>query len=276
MNQIAQRDDNFVGEIVPALWVELRKVRRSKTLWITALGFSLTTFIGGLFMFILKDPEQARRLGLLGAKAQILGGSADWPSFFSFVALMVSAGGVGVFGVIFVWLFGREFSDKTVYDFLSLPVSRVTIVAAKIITGAYWSVSLVLLAFVLTLGIGTILQLPGWSTIIAINGFRVLLITGLLTVILCIPFALVASVTRSYLPAVGCIFLAVVLGQIVGQLGYGEYFPWSIPALVSGATETLTGKAAAPLGLASYIIVGMVGIISLLALGAWWRYADQT
>jgi len=107
-----------------------------KTLWITALAFLLLTFVGGLFMFILKNPQQAHHLGLLGAKAEIFAGSADWPNFFNLMLLMVSVGGLVTFGFIFVWVFGREFGDKTVYDMLSLPTSRVTIVIAKIITAA--------------------------------------------------------------------------------------------------------------------------------------------
>ena len=60
--------DNIISEIVPALWVEFQKVRRSKTLWITALAFSLVTVIGGLFMFILKDPERARQSRAYGGQ----------------------------------------------------------------------------------------------------------------------------------------------------------------------------------------------------------------
>ncbi len=267
---------NIASEIVPSLWVELQKAQRSKTLWITALGIFLAVLIGGLFMYILKDPEQARRLGLVGAKAQIFGGTADWPSFFNLVLILVSVGGLIIFGFIFVWVFGREFSDKTVYDMLALPTSRVTIVSAKIITAAYWSLALILLVFVLMLAVGAILQLPEWSAATVLNGLALLLGTGSLTILLCIPFGLVASFTRGYLPAVGGIFLVLILGQVISQLGNGQYFPWTVPMLYSGAAEALTGKAATPLGLISYILVGGVGVISLIATGAWWRYADQT
>lgn len=259
-----------------SLWVEFQKVRRSKTLWITALAFSLVTLICGLFMFILQDPERARRFGLVGAKAQIFGGSADWPGLFNLTLLMVSVGGLIIFGFIFVWIFGREFSDKTVYDILSLPSSRVSIVMAKLITAAYWSMALVLIVFVLTLGAGVLLQLPGWSAATILNGLRLLLITGLLTVILSIPFALAASITRGYLAAVGCLFLALILGQVMSQLGYGQYYPWTIPMFYSGAAEALTGKTAAPLSLVSYILVAIVSVLSLVITSAWWRYADQT
>ena len=262
--------------IMAALQVELRKVRRSKTLWITAVAFSLATFVGGLFMFILKYPEQARRLGLLGAKAQIIGGSADWLSFFNLVLLIISIGGLIVFGFIFVWVFGREFGDKTVYDMLSLSTSRLTIVSAKFIIASLWSMVLVVLVFVLTLGVGAILQLSAWSLATTLNGLERILVTGLLVALLCIPFALVASVTRGYLPAIGCIFLVLVLGQVFSTLGYGQYFPWAVPGLYSGAAEALTGEATTPLYLISYILVGLVSVISLAAAGIWWQYADQT
>src|SRR5271157_3543386 len=96
--------------LVSAVQVEYIKVRHSKTLWLTILAFAVLTIIGGLFMFILKNPERARQLGLIGAKAQIFGGSADWPSFFNLMFLLISFGGLIIFGFIFVWVFGREFS----------------------------------------------------------------------------------------------------------------------------------------------------------------------
>ena len=108
------------------------------------------------------------------------------------------------------------------------------------------------------------------------NGLALLLATGALTVLTCIPFALIASVTRGYLPAVGGIFLVLVLGQIINQIGYGQFFPWNIPMLYSGAAQALSGKAPPQLGFISYLLVVLLGIISIIVTGAWWRYADQT
>jgi ABC-2 type transport system permease protein len=267
---------NFFNEITPALWVELKKAMRSKTLWMTALGIVIVALIAGLFMFILKDPEQAKRLGIVGAKAQIFGGTADWPSFFNLILTLLGVGGLIIFGFIFVWVFGREFSDKTVYDILSLPTSRMSIVLSKVITAASWSFTLILLVFILMLGIGAMLQLPGWSAAVVWHGFGLLLATGLMTVILCLPFSLVASFTRGYLPAMGCIFLVMILGEVITQLGNGAYFPWTVPLLYSGAAEALSGKVAEPLGFISYILVALTGIVSLFITLIWWRYADQT
>ena len=63
-----------------AIWVETLKARRSKMPPLTALAFMLAPFAGGFFMFIMKDPELARRLGIISLKAQIVAGSADWPT----------------------------------------------------------------------------------------------------------------------------------------------------------------------------------------------------
>ncbi len=276
MISIVKTSGGIIKETFAALRVEMQKVRHSKTLWITALAFAFITIICGLFMFILKDPEQARRLGLLGAKAQIFGGTADWPSFFTLVLVIMSIGGLVIFGFIFVWIFGREFGDKTVYDLLSLPTSRITIVTAKIIIAFCWSVALILLVFILMLVVGAILQLPNWSAVVVFDGLGQMLVTGLIAMVLCIPFALVASVTRGYLPAVGCIFLILVLGQVFSALGHGQYFPWSVPGLYSGAAEALTGEASTPIGPVSYILVGVVSVISIVTIDIWWQYADQT
>jgi ABC-2 type transport system permease protein len=265
-----------VVELWMALSVEFSKVRRSNTLWISALAFAFITFIAGLFMYILEDPGRARSLGLLGAKAQIFGGAADWPSFFSLMLVLVSVGGLVVFGLIFIWIFGREFGDKTVYDLLSLPTSRLTIVIAKIITAAYWSVALVALSFALMLCLGTALDLPGWSVPVVLDGLKLMAVTGCLTVVLCIPFGLAASVARGYLPPVGVIFVVIMLAQVIDRLGYGQYFPWNVPLLYSGAAEVLTGATPTPLGFISFALVGLAGLLGWIAAGLWWRYADQT
>ena len=262
--------------LASAVQVEYIKVRHSKTLWLTILAFVVLTVIGGLFMFILKDPERARHLGLIGAKAQIFGGTADWPNFFNLMFLLVGIGGLIIFGFIFVWIFGREYTDKTYYDVLSLPISRVTIVIAKIITGVYWSMALILLVFVLTLGIGAVLQLSGGSSAIIWHWLALLSGTGAMTVLVCVPFAFIASITRGYLPAIGGLFAVLILGDIINEVGYGPYFPWMIPMIYTGAAQALTGKAVTSLGFMSYFLAALVGVISIVVTASWWRYADQS
>src|SRR5512147_2468705 len=139
-------------EFSSALWIETLKMFRSKVPLVTAIGFSMAPLAGGLFMVILKDPEAAKSLGLITTKAQLLTGTADWPSLFGFLAQAVAAGGMILFSIMTIWIFGREFSDHTIKELLALPTSRETIVTAKFIVLAIWSLVITILIF----GVGLI------------------------------------------------------------------------------------------------------------------------
>ena len=255
-----------------AVWAELLKARRSRLPWITIAAFVVAPAVGGLFMFILADPARARSLGLLGTKAQLAGGTADWPSYLGLLAQTVAVGGTGVFGLIVVWVFGREYSDHTIKDLLALPTPRTTIVAAKFAVTGVWCLLLTVQTYLLGLAIGTGLGLPGWSTGGAVHGLGVLLATAVMVVALVVPFALAASIARGYLAAVGVMLATVFVAQIVATLGYGQYFPWSGPVLFAG----IAGPDQPHPGLVGYALVAVVGAAGALATGWWWRTADHT
>lgn len=255
-----------------ALWTEALKARRSRAPWLSALGFSLAPLMGGVFMVILKDPEWARRQGLITAKAQIAAGTADWPTYFGLLAQATAIGGLLIFGLIAIWIFGREHSDRTAKDLLALPVSREAIVAAKLILAACWSVALAAMVYGLGVGLGLAIGLAEWSVGLALrSAVNLAVVTGL-TILLVSPFACAASAGRGYLPPVGCMFLAVFLAQVLAALGWGAYFPWSVPALVSGAA----GPDGEGLGTVSYLIVVLTGVVGGAGTLAWWRWADHT
>ncbi len=255
-----------------ALWAELMKVRRSRLPLVSVVAFAVAAGVGGLFMFILADQRRARALGLLGTKAELAGGTADWPTYLGFLAQAVAVGGTVVFGLIVVWSFGREFSDHTVKDLLALPTPRTAVVAAKFTVTGAWCLLLAVETYGLGLAIGAALGLPGWTAHTALRGLTVLLVTAGMTVLVIAPFALAASVGRGYLAAVGAIFAAVFVAQVVALLGYGQYFPWSVPALYSG----LAGSGRSAPGPIGYLLVAVTGVAGTIATAAWWRNADQS
>lgn len=255
-----------------ALWTETLKTRRSKVPILTLVGFSIAPLVGGLFMIILKDPEAARSMGLISLKAQIMVGAADWTSFFDMLAQAIAIGGIVVFGIIAAWIFGREFSDRTAKNLFALPTSREAIVTAKLIVIAVWSFGLTLFVFGLGLIVGKLVDIPGWSLALLQTSFVDIIGSALLTIAL-MPFvALIVSMGRGYLPAFGWIFLTIILAQVVAFTGWGDYFPWSIPAIFSG----VVGPRAEMLGVHSYSIMVFSSAIGLTALFWWWRNADQT
>lgn len=255
-----------------AFGVEWLKARRSKVPLLTALGFTLAPLVGGLFMVILKDPAQAREMGLLGAKAQLTAGVADWPAYFEILAQAVAVGGMLLFAVLTIWIFGREFVDRTAKELMALPTPRAAIVGAKFAVILVLGVALTLYIFGLGLLVATVVDIPGWTLALVGGAFVSILGAAVLTLAL-MPFvALLASVGRGYLPPFGWTLLTLFLANIVAYTGWGDWFPWTVPALFSGAA----GPRADQLGLHSYLLVLGAMAIGTSATFYWWQRADQT
>ncbi len=250
-----------------AAWVEMLKARRSKMPLLTALGFALLPLVGGLFMIILKDPEFARRTGLISAKAQISMGAADWPTYLNFLSLGTAVGGLIVFSLIGSWAFGREYANRTVKDLLALPTSRSAIVAAKFVVIAIWSAALTLEVYLIALAVGAAVSLPGVPAQVLLQGGVTLVVTAILTFAVTTPIVFFASAGHGYLPPIGVAILAIVLAQVISIMGWGEYFPWAIPGAYSQGES---------LGIASYLILALASLAGIAGTLSWWELADQT
>ena len=254
-----------------ALWAETLKALRSRVPLFTALGFCLMPAMGGFFMIILKDPAAARSMGLISTKAQLTAGTADWPAYFGLLAQATAVGGAFLFSMIATWVFGREFQDHTLKELLALPTPRSAIVSAKFLVVAASCCLTTVLVLALGLVVGHLVDIPGWSPALMRSSLVDIAGAALLSIML-LPFvALVASAGRGYLPAFGWIFLTIVLAQVSAITGWGDWFPWAVPALFSG----VGGPRAALLGWHSYVIIAMASLLGLILTYWWWRDADQ-
>jgi len=255
-----------------ALWAELLKARRSMMSVMTAIGISILPLMGALFIIILKDPERALQMGLISAKAKMLVGVADWPAYFGILLQGTAAAGAVIFALVASWVFGGEFSNRTAKELLALPTSRATIVTAKIVMLALWDMGLALLLFVIGLVVGSLLDIPGWSMQLILASLGGLMLIAFLTFMLMPLVALLASVGRGYMPPMGWAFFTLALAQIAAVLGWGDWVPWSVPALLSGAA----GADTAQLGLHSYVMVLLAFVAGVVATLLWWQRADQS
>jgi ABC-2 type transport system permease protein len=261
-----------MNNFISALWVETLKARRSKVPFFTTLGFSIAPLVGGLFMIILKDPEAAKSMGLISTKAQITAGTAEWATFFNMQAQAVAIGGAILFAIITAWVFGREFSDHTTKELLALPISRTTIITAKFVLIALWTLAATVFIFLIGLLVGNLVDIPGWSTEL-LRSSTVSIFGGAALTLMLLPFvAWVASIGNGYMPAFGWAVLTIVLAQIAAATGWGDWFPWSVPALFSN----VAGPRTELLGLHSYVVVLVSNGIGLFITFAWWQNADHT
>lgn len=261
-----------MNQQIQALQAEFIKNRYSTILWATFISFGIAPVIGGVFILIVQDTEALAKAGGLASKAQAMNFEGNWKSYFGLLTQAIGVGGVLVFGFVASWIFGREYSDGTAKDLLSLPTSRTKILNAKFAVYVIWCLALAFSNLLIGMLIGTILQLPAPETNMLFPLLSDYFITTCLTVLLGVPIAFFAIWGKGYLAPLGFVALTLVFAQIIAATGYSSYFPWSIPGLYSGAG----GEYKALLDNYSYLSLMLTCIAGYFATVMYWKAADQT
>ncbi len=257
-------------DIKVTLITEFIKLRRSRIFWITIIIFIIIPLMMGLMMFVAKNPEMSAKMGMVGTKATLFGRN-DWSGFLGLLIQSLASIGYIGFGFVTSWIFGREFSDRTLKDILALPVSRSSIVSSKFIIIFFWCALLTLILYSVGLLIGWAIGIPGWSTQVFSQFTEKFFITAFLTFLLCTPVAFFASYGRGIIAPIGFLILTLVMAQFIGLVGLGPYFPWAIP----GVYTAPPGTEGMQLVFGSYIILALTCVCGFFGTIAWWRYADH-
>jgi ABC-2 type transport system permease protein len=254
------------------LATEFVKLRRSKVTWFSLAALSVGPLAIALFMWIVREPGRAAKLGLLGTKANLSGLTATWPSYFSMLSLIVGMGGVLLLAFIVAYTFGREYVDGTAKNLLSLPVGRHWFALAKLVVAAVWWMLLVVAVIAETFVIGLAMALPGFSADVAARGVRDALLVAAVAYLLAPAVAWIATLGRGYLPPLGFALAMLVLGDMVGKTGWGPWFPWSIVPLFIGSV----GQRVTTLAPGSVVVVALTFVAGIAATIAQLRLADNT
>jgi ABC-2 type transport system permease protein len=254
---------------IQAIYAEFAKVRHTRISWATFVAFALGPIMGGVFLIILSDPS-LNHSPALTAKAAAMSFSVNWNSYIDMLAQVVGVGGVLVFGFVASWVFGREYSDRTVKDLLAMPVSRTTILNAKFVCYGCWCFALAVSNLIIGFIIGFVLDLPVSDQGSLVASLGVYVVTTLLAIPLGTCAAFLALAGKGYLSPLAFVCLTIVVGQIIGALGFATYFPWAIPGLFSMSSEYRNG-----LQLPSYVLLVLTGIAGYAAALWWWGHTDQ-
>jgi ABC-2 type transport system permease protein len=246
------------------------KLRRSGIFWITIVLFAFVPVMLGLMVFIARNPGIAAKLGIVGTKANMFGQS-NWEGFFNLLIQTIATLGMIGFGFVTSWVFGREYTDRTLKDILALPVRRSSFVVSKFIVVLMWCGLLTAILYVTGLAAGKVINVSGWSERVFSHDTGRFFMTALLTVILCPPVAFFAGYGRGIIAPLGFVIITLVLAQFVAMAGLGSWFPWAIP----GVFTVPVGTPGMQLSAASYLILVLTGITGFFATVAWWRFADQ-
>ncbi|MFH1331263.1 MAG: ABC transporter permease [Actinomycetota bacterium] len=245
-----------------ALAVEFLKVRRSPVTWVT--GILMVVLCPALCVAFVSVVEGSGEGSLLAAKVQALVSGTGWVAYagllhqFAATALFVG------FGVVVIWCFGREFSDRTVGSLFDLPVSRGSIATAKIVVIVGWGVAVSVVLVVLATALGA--EVLGRPDGPALGEMVKLLGVAALTALVTLPLALPASVGRGYLPGIGVMVLLLISAQVAVLFGSGAWYPIAAPGLwaVSGQREAIRVTAL------QLSLVPLTAIAGWAVTARWW------
>jgi ABC-2 type transport system permease protein len=234
-------------KIASFIHCEALKVLRSSVFWIVVVSFAAMPIMLGLVTYI-KTVD------------------AGWEPYLTDLLGSVTALLVIGFSFTACWVFGREYTDKTISELLVKPVSKLYVVLSKFIIIFLWDVLLAFFMFAVVFIMGILIGLSGGTGLLIMNRLLVFMATSLLIMVVSTISALLANVSKGYLAPIGLAFLIVIISNVVMQAGFAAYFPWTIPALFISNV---------PLGFASIAIVAITGITGFAGTVAWWRLAEQ-
>lgn len=208
-----------------AIRVDLVKLTRSRVGLIATLAIvvGIIALLGGL------------TAGVAGGSPQIIAkagpaATLDWSGLLAGAAQIGSVAVILGFGIVLAWIFGREFADETITGLFALPISRGRIALAKLTVYVGWSglVSIALATGVLALGLLLGYGPPTGKEFAELGRLCAL---GMLSAVVALPAAWIATVSRSVLAAVGCTIALVVTAQAGVLAGAGAWMPPAAPAL---------------------------------------------
>jgi len=229
------------------VYCEMRKAYKSSVFFVVTIAFTILPILSLIKYLNATNASWDLYLG------DTLGGI--------FVSYMIMG-----FAFTTCWIFGREYTDKTINDLLVKPISKLRMVVSKFIVIFLWNSLLTILMFVVATLIGLYVGLVNGTTTFILQYFLMFAITSVLTMIGGTLSSFLANVTKGYLAPIGLIFISMLAVNIAENVGLSAYIPWTIPGLV------MSDGFLSPISITILAITGIVGFVGTVA---WWRFRDQ-
>jgi hypothetical protein len=141
---------------------------------------------------------------------------------------------------------------------LAIPTPRWAIVTAKVVVVATWCGATCLWVIALGFAVGALVVLPGWSAQLAAARLARCSAVAVMIVGLQTTTAFFAGAGRGYILPLAWAAFTIFVAHILSVLGWGAWFPWAVPALLSG----VAGPEGESPTLASFVLVGATGFIA--------------
>ncbi|WP_277211076.1 hypothetical protein [Isoptericola croceus] len=163
--------------------------------------------------------------------------------------------------------FGQPLADGRAGAYFGLATPRWTVAWARCLVVLGWAAACTVAAVALTVALSAAVSPDGLGAEAWAAAGRALA-AGLLGAGLAMPFAAVATATRSPLATVGALIGIVALTQMVVLVGGGAWFPYAVPSLWTG---TGGADAAAGIGTGGLLLTAAVAPAGIAVVVQQWR-----
>jgi bacitracin transport system permease protein len=205
-----------VARLVDLLAAELLKLKRSKMLLLSVIGAGLAPFMVVLAFYLNRS------------SADPSGEQAVFETLFyntsMYTALLV---GVPLYSLVAAHLFLREYTEDTLKNLLTIPVSRAGLMISKMVLLLAWIVLLSLTAWVFTILFGLLGSFDGLSGVLILDYLIRFAAQGFLLWSLTTPVILVTIVMKNYVPPMIAAISITMLNVLVFNSDYRGLVPWT-------------------------------------------------
>jgi ABC-2 type transport system permease protein len=210
-------------------------------------------------------------VGTGGAKLAGFGGADAAADQLTAAGQVLSVAVLLAGGFALAAAFGVPLADGRAGAWFALAVPRDVVALARAVVVLSWAAGCAVAATAVVVACAAVTSAldpgAGWDAADAAAAGRAV-VAGVLAAGLAVPFAAVATWTRSPLATVGALIGTVAVTQVVVMLGGGAWFPWAVPSLWTG---TGGEAAAASVPGAALALTAAVVPAALGALVVQWR-----
>ncbi|MCR8845175.1 ABC transporter permease [Paenibacillus sp. SC116] len=242
--------------MVNLLYTELLKLKRAKMFMISVIG-SMAAPIMMFIAFLSMKREKPETILTFDV------------SFYNTNLNVLMLIGTLLYGVIAAYLFSREYTEDTLKNLLTIPVSKTSLIVSKWLLLLLWIFMLTLVAWVMTLLLSFVAQFEGLSVAVIVDSLRQFFVGAFLLFLLSTPIILITMLFKNFVPTI--IFTAVVTmaNLTVIDTDYQGLFPWSaVHMVVTNSTEFVY-----PISY-SYAIIFATSILGLAATIVYFKRSD--
>ncbi|OOR48407.1 ABC transporter permease [Bacillus pseudomycoides] len=246
-----------MGQLVNLLYTELLKLKRSNMFLISIIGAAVAPFMVVVLSYIhmhTKHPNPIIVFSQLFSEVNL----------YTTVVL-----GVPLYGVVIAYLFSREYTEDTLKNLLTIPVSRINFIISKFILLFFWIVMLTLVAWGLTLLLGLLGNFSGFSSSLLFQSLIQFLMCGGFLFILSTPIVLLTLIMKTYVPPIVLTIIITLINLMSINSEHKDLFPWA--ATLDIANNTLQPTYPPEY---SYIAITATSIIGFIATVFYFKKVD--